>query len=362
MWGITIHHYFRYILNIPNDPRQFAALPTSANKLIVELVFLPIGKISVVIFFVITAWFLSSSSNFKNDLRRIWLLEREVLFWSTVLLIVSVTVYHGNVPKSTIIRSFFPTITVIWWYVTSYAIFLILHPFITKGLRALGEQTHKYLCIATFAMWSVIGGFLPQITMDMPGNSVFEFLYLYILTTYVRWYLNKPSKKMGYLLIGIGSLIIILWVGACELLTAMTGRNFSGIALNINTENKLPVILIGFGIFFVCINHEWNSRAVNTLAQSALAVFLITIYPALGRTILIWFDAAPYYSTAWFIPLAVGVTIVVYLGCTAADLIRQLLFTYTLDRHKGRWFDSLWRYIAMHLPSRQESDKESQHA
>lgn len=41
------------------------------------------GKVGVVIFFTISAWFfLDKEQTIKSNLKRIWILEREVLFWS----------------------------------------------------------------------------------------------------------------------------------------------------------------------------------------------------------------------------------------------------------------------------------------
>lgn len=37
----------------------------------------------------------------------------------------------------TIVRSVAPTIMGMWWYVTAYAAFLALLPFLSKGLRAV---------------------------------------------------------------------------------------------------------------------------------------------------------------------------------------------------------------------------------
>lgn len=41
------------------------------------------GKVGVVIFFSISAWFsLDREQTIKSNLKRVWIMERELLFWS----------------------------------------------------------------------------------------------------------------------------------------------------------------------------------------------------------------------------------------------------------------------------------------
>lgn len=43
---------------------------------------------------------------------------------------------------------------------------------------------------------------------------------------------------------------------------------------------KLPVIMVGFGMFLLFDRATFHSRAINRIAQSAFAVYLITDYAA----------------------------------------------------------------------------------
>lgn len=45
------------------------------------------GKVGVVIFFSISAWFfLDKEQTIKSNLKRVWIMERELLFWSLTLM------------------------------------------------------------------------------------------------------------------------------------------------------------------------------------------------------------------------------------------------------------------------------------
>lgn len=56
----------------------------SAKRLLFETMFEGVGKIGVICFFLISAWFLCEKQDLslKSSFRRIWLMERELLFWS----------------------------------------------------------------------------------------------------------------------------------------------------------------------------------------------------------------------------------------------------------------------------------------
>ena len=89
----------------------------------------------------------------KSNLKRIWILEREVLFWSLALMAFFLVFDRAGFGMKTIVRSAAPTIMGLWWYVTAYATFLALLPFLSRGgLRALGERTHYTLAITVLTI------------------------------------------------------------------------------------------------------------------------------------------------------------------------------------------------------------------
>ena len=114
------------------------------------------GKVGVVIFFSISAWFLiDEKQGIRNCLRRIWMMEREVLFWS-ILLVLSFFVFNRtNLTQNLLLRSLAPLNMGVWWYATTYAIFLAILPFLQIGLKALGRHNHLALTIVILIIWGV---------------------------------------------------------------------------------------------------------------------------------------------------------------------------------------------------------------
>lgn len=101
------------------------------------------------------------------------------------------------------------------------------------------------------------------------------------------------------------------------------------------------LILIAFYLAFDRVT--FHSRAINRIAQSAFAVYLITDYTASEK--LLWgrlFNLENLYQQPWAILLILGILLAIYAICTLLDFIRQALFAVTIDKRRGRWFELLW--------------------
>lgn len=147
MFMILAHHF---VIHNGYDVKN---LPLGLERIFFQLVMQGGGKVGVVIFFTISAWFfLDKEQTIKSNLKRIWILEREVLFWSLALMAFFLVFDRADFGMKTIVRSAAPTIMGLWWYVTAYATFLALLPFLSKGLRALGERTHYTLAITVLTI------------------------------------------------------------------------------------------------------------------------------------------------------------------------------------------------------------------
>ena len=65
------------------------AEPLSVRRLFYQMCFMPFGKIGIALFLLISLWFLvDRKQTIKESCRKVWLLERELLFWGFVGLAV----------------------------------------------------------------------------------------------------------------------------------------------------------------------------------------------------------------------------------------------------------------------------------
>ena len=67
------------------------------------------GKVGVVIFFSISAWFfLDKEQTIKSNLKRVWIMERELLFWSLTLMAFYLMLDRACIDAKLMIKSIAP--------------------------------------------------------------------------------------------------------------------------------------------------------------------------------------------------------------------------------------------------------------
>ena len=264
-------------------------------------------------------------------------MERELLFWSLCLVAFYLVFDRADINMGLAVKSLTPLSTALWWYATAYAIFLALLPFISKGLKAPGREYHLALAATSLAIWGLLS-FIPTMN-SIPSCTVFEFIYVFILISACKWYLQPPTTKQIWLLLAAGLGFFLLYTAASVVLSLL-GHSVS---IYITNSLTLPVIMIGFGMFLLFDRITFHSRVINRIAQSAFAVYLITDYAASEQ--LLWvrlFNLKDLYQRPFAIAQILGILLAIYIVCTLLDFIRQALFAVTIDRHRGRWFELLW--------------------
>lgn len=254
----------------------------SAKRLLFETMFEGVGKIGVICFFLISAWFLCEKQDLslKSSFRRIWLMERELLFWSLMLYIcvkISCPDLVSSTFKEYVIH---PLSANMWWYATTYAVCLMLLPFIQFGLRDMGRLLHGQLCVVGLALL-VVDGLRLRSLLD----TMLVFVLLYVITAYYRWYMKPFAWWTGIVMAFVGEAVIVAVAALCGSLTLRDPR-WEPYQLYLAGEWKLPVLVTACGLLLVFSNIHFRSRVVNWIAASTFGVYLISDYPLIRK--LLW--------------------------------------------------------------------------
>ena len=331
MFMILAHHF---IVHNGYDVKQ---LPLGPERILFQLVMAGGGKVGVIIFFSISAWFfLDREQTIKSNLKRVWIMERELLFWSLILVTFYLVFDRTDLSMKLMVKSVMPLSMGLWWYATAYAIFLALLPFLAKGLKALGREYHLALAATVLVIWGLTS-FIPG--MIGINDGFFGFIYLFILFSAYKWYMKPFTTRQVWLMIGTGLGFFLLYTCA-SITLSLLGHDMG---IYITGDWRLPVIMVGFGMFLLFDRVTFHNRAINRIAQSAFAVYLITDYAASEK--LLWarlFNLQDLYQQPLAILQILGILLAIYTTCTLIDFIRQALFAATIDRCRGRWFDLLW--------------------
>ena len=321
-------------------------MPFSAKRVSFELLFAGVGKLGVVCFFMISAWFLcQGEQTLRANLRRVWLMERELLFWSVALYVYVKLAYPQLVPAGFKWLAVQPLTLNMWWYATFYAVFLALLPFVQVGLKALGRQRHRNLCLLAAVMVLGLEGLHYRTSLGLGTETI--FILLYAMIAYYRWYMRPLSAWVGGLLVAVSA--VAAWVPAALFGRGGVPSKLSQYQLYLTGQWKLPVIAMAFGLMLLFSAVHFHSRAVNLVAGSTFGVYLISDHPLIRQ--LLWqrwftLDGIYYYPDAWATLAGAGVVLLVFAACTGLDMLRRLLFRCAVDRHRGRWFDLLWDRLA----------------
>lgn len=310
-----------------------------------------LGGIGDILFFGITAWYMTMEKpDFRRSLRRVWMLEKQLLFTSFALFAVFLALRmsglyaphmnHMDIMKI-LFRTLFPIVGTMWWYPTSYAIFCFLHPWLQRGLRALGRQNHLGLCVVVLAVW----GTTPMSTLDMEWSIVL-FMYLYVIFSFIRWYAYdsiSPRTARNMVLIGGGITVL----GLC-----LSGVVWSRLAIAaqityFNSPRSISTLMVGVGLIVMQDRSRLKSKFVNRLASTMFASYLILTYRLMKSALSSVFGSILNGSgAAVFVGAALLFPICFIAASSMVDIARQLLFSLTVNRRSGAWFDALWTRTA----------------
>lgn len=217
MFMILTHHF---IVHNGYDVKQ---LPLGPERIFFQLVMAGGGKVGVVIFFSISAWFfLDREQTIKSNLKRVWIMERELLFYSLILVAFYLVFDRADLGAKLMVKSFAPLSTGVWWYATAYAIFLALLPFLSKGLKALGREYYLALAATVLVIWG-LQSFIPG--LQSLTDNVFGFIYVFILISAYKWHMMPFTTKQVWLMTGIGLGFFLLYTAASATLSLLGARH-----------------------------------------------------------------------------------------------------------------------------------------
>ncbi|MFQ6233949.1 acyltransferase family protein [Bifidobacterium adolescentis] len=180
MFMILMHHF------IVHNGYDVLKLPLGPERIFFQLVMQGGGKVGVVIFFSISAWFfLDKEQTIKSNLKRVWIMERELLFWSLILVAFYLVFDRADLGMKNLVKSFAPLTMNVWWYATDYAASEKLLWVRLFNLQNLYQQPWAILLIlgillAIYAICTLLD-FIRQalfaVTIDKRRGRWFELLW-----------------------------------------------------------------------------------------------------------------------------------------------------------------------------------------
>lgn len=289
----------------------------SVNKLILQNGSL--GNLGVVIFVMISGYFLSQSS-FK--LSRIVKIVLQVFFYSC-------TIYFVFAALKIIPFSIFGTISEIlpisfsqYWFATTYVVFCIFTPYINRMLNNFSRKQYIVFLSVLLLVWSI----LPMLTnYNLGSNELCQFLIFYSLGAFARRYPNiSILKKNRYWIAFISAFLLIL---SNLILNLFPILNIYELDNYFYHRHSILVIALSYGLLLIFTNINIKpNKIINTISSTTFGIYLIHDNNHLRG--IIWHDilrVSEYKYKPTLILYLIVCVIGVFIICAIIDYLRQKL-------------------------------------
>ncbi len=231
-----------------------------------------------------------------------------------------------------------PLLNQTYWFVSYYALLMLLSPFLNHFLLGLTKQGMVRFVATLLLMQVVIFG-----GTNFPLSNFMWFAFLYCLAACIRLHGQKlcawnPLRWWG----AAGALVVLIVAAAClKGETAFLSRPMAekAVCYFFVAKNSICSFLCSLFLFlgFAC----WRVgtlRRINIISACALGVYLLHEYPSERQWL--WnslFHVGEMENSPWFIPYCLVATLLVYLACTLVEWLRQATLGRLYDYGAPRW-------------------------
>lgn len=249
-----------------------ADLPFGLNSIVLNLS--QLGNLGVVIFMMISGFFMVNSTKFNVE--KAVRIALQSFFYIILFFFISLSLGEIQFSWKEFYKTFFFLFFGMNWFVVNYLIIYIFHPFINKLLKSLSNKEMTVFILLLYICWSII----PTFTLgSFEMNNLVSMFTIYCFGAFLS-FLEKGNskfftKKIGMWLIIVNSAILVL---------SVVFINFIGskvVAINEYSTHFLSrssvfVIALSAGIVIFCANAKpFYFRPINFVASFTLGIYLI---------------------------------------------------------------------------------------
>ena len=253
---------------------------------------------------------------------RLLKLDMQAIFYSVLLLVVSIGIGWHVFNLSRDFLLFFPILSKQYWFITCYAVLYIIAPLLNQWAASMDKALYKRLLIlgaAIIYLWPTISYlFNAGQFINDSGYGIINFAYLYMLGYYLRHHHVDRASVVRYWggYIFVSALLFVLQYS----LSYVLGFEFTS-WISYNTV----FILVGAVCLFLAFkNMNFQSNSVNMLAKPCLAVYLIHLHPYVWSNFCNNINVQDYYGVSYIL-LILLLPMLVYLLCAGIEFFRMLI-------------------------------------
>ena len=300
-----------------------------------------LSRVACTVFVLIGAYFLCES---KFRFRRVFHIWWTTAFYCVV--ITSILYKLDQVGIRTIFESLLPVSRSPLWFCSTYILVLLMSPFLNQVLKAMSRRQHLGFLI----FWAIPILIIPTLTQNCGifRPEIWVCVYAYCFASYMRRW--QPAILEDWrLIIGLCSLPIV----RIALLWFMKDTDYMA-QISSFAEfwramlNAVPNFATAVGIFCLFKKFSLQSRTINYLAQSVLAIYVIHQVPAFFPHL--WngiFHASQHAGTPNQLMYTGMMIVTVFVSCSAIDILKRWLLTDLVENNRfvlrlGHFMDDLF--------------------
>ena len=231
------------------------------------------------------------------------------------------------------LRTFYPLDRSKEWFLPTYLSLMILSPLLNAFVQKQTEQGLRHYLIFFYVLSTLFGFLSDQLDVQY-GYSIFSFCGIYLLGRYFHLYPEGVERCKT-------SMLIAIYLGVAN---ALTGR-FLSYASPLN-------ILTAVALFLAFSRLKLQSRAINWIASSTFAVYLIHCNGRLIGYYTGYIHGLSEHPVGVFLGMVAVFILLVFAGSILIDKVRLLLwewiFSPLYDRLRSSWEKRGWPLL--HLP------------
>lgn len=269
-----------------------------------------------------------------SRLAELWL---TVLCYSAGIMLYYYLFRPGSVPVSQLWRYFLPSLNHKYWFFSAYFVLFLFRPLLHAAVDHLSKRQLKYILMSLLLLLGLFAPLYTSLTSTDSyginrGFSAWWMMVLYLVGAYIRKYDPfSETKRWRYLAVFFATAAVSTALKLLIQLYAIRKmhniRYFNAMFFNYNSIN-LWVGAICLFLFFRGLKLKpLISRVVTFLTPMTFSVYLIHDHPLIRDRILKpAFIPLGKLSTPLLLLSAAGISVLIYLACSAVDYLRVLLF------------------------------------
>lgn len=213
------------------------------------------------------------------------------------------------------------------WFVLSYMALYILSPVLNAFIRGASRRQMEWVLVLFFIFQTAYGPW-DTARFIIGGYSVFSFIGLYLLASYLRTYISG-SYRGGYLV----WLAVALGTFAVDgsVVTACFWTGWTSAVWHVYRYIN-PLVIIGAAAMLMCFTRikVKYSPVINWVAASSFAAYLLHQAPTIGRPVyqplMQWLYTS--FSGVECLGVMFGVIVAIFLLAVVLDQPRRWLWTH----------------------------------